>query len=76
MADHDVNPSSAVSLDVDRNGTKIGQIDFAASVNTATFATIAGTAEVFDAGDRLTIDAPANWFTAADLLISLWAWRN
>jgi hypothetical protein len=69
-------PSSAMALDVERNGTKIGEIQFAASATTATFTTTAATEEAFEVGDYLTIVTPSNLFTAADIAISLKAWRS
>lgn len=66
----------ALVFDVDRNGAKIGEINFADGVKTATFPTTAAAVEVFDVGDRLSIDSPANLFSAADLSIALWAWRS
>lgn len=68
--------SGALVFDVDRNGVKIGEINFADGVKTATFTTTAAAVEVFDVGDRLGIDSPANLFSAADLSIALWAWRS
>jgi hypothetical protein len=69
-------PSSAMALDVERNGTKIGEIQFAASATTATFTTTAATEEAFEVGDYLTIVTPSDLFTAADIAISLKAWRS
>ncbi len=69
-------PSTAITIDVDRNGTKIGAIDFAISATTGTFSTVASQQYVFEVGDRLSLDAPANWFSAADFTFSLFAWRS
>lgn len=66
----------ALVFDVDRNGTKIGEINFADGVKVATFTTTAGLSEVFDVGDRLGIDSPSNLHSATDLSIALWAWRS
>ncbi len=71
-----VAPTSAIILDVKRDGTKIGEINFAASVSTATFTTTASVEEVFEVGEYLTIVTPANLFTAEDIAISLKGWRS
>ena len=67
---------AATTFDVDRNGIKIGEISFADGVNTATFTTIAAAIEVFEIGDRLGIDSPANLNSLADISINLKAWRS
>jgi hypothetical protein len=66
----------AVVYDVERNGTKIGDITFADTANTATFSTVAAQQYVFDVGDRLEIVSPANVQSMTDIAFSLWGWRS
>lgn len=67
---------ATVTMDVNRNGTKIGEISFASGVATATFTTTGATAEVFDVGDRLEVDNASSWSTLDLVAISLFAWRS
>lgn len=70
-------PSGADTVfDVDRDGVKIGEITFANGSNTATFTTIAATEEVFEIGERLSIDSPSNLNSLADVSFNLKAWRS
>ena len=66
----------AATFDVNRNGSKIGEVSFALSASTATFTTTGGTAEVFDVGDRLEIDTISDYRTMDHIAISLFAWRS
>lgn len=69
----------AVVFDVERNGTKIGEISFADSTGaaqTATFTTTAAIQEDFEVGDRLHIVAPANLQSMSEIAIALYAFRT
>jgi hypothetical protein len=59
QAHAEVAANGAHSYDVDVNGTKIGQIDFAAAAQTATFSTTGATTEVVEIGERVDVRAPA-----------------
>jgi hypothetical protein len=76
VAHSEVAATGAVTFNVNRNGTKIGEINFANTAQTATFTTTAATTEVFDVGDRLEIDTVANYQALDHIAISLWAWRS
>lgn len=65
----------SVVFDVDKNGTKIGDITFASASQTATFATTASVVETLAIGDRISIDSPANLRTMADVSFNLKAQR-
>lgn len=57
---------AAISFDVQKNGTNIGNFDFADAAQTATFATDATTVSLA-VGDRLAVVAPANLQSSSDL---------
>ena len=68
-----------VVYDVERNGTKIGDITFANTTGAAaagTFATVAAQEYIFAVGDRLEIVSPANIQSMTDIAFNLWAWRS
>jgi len=64
-------PTSALSLNIRKNNANpvLGTIDFAAGNGKATFTLTS--AESFQIGERVSIMAPADWFTAANLSLSL-----
>jgi hypothetical protein len=51
-------PTGAVSFGLEKNGSSIGSVDFAASASTATFTFVSAVS--FAAGDRLELIAPAS----------------
>jgi hypothetical protein len=51
--------TASMAFDVQKNGSSIGTITFAAAASTATFTTAAGAAQTLAAGDVLSIIAPA-----------------
>lgn len=63
-------PSGAVVIDVQKNGSSIGSISIA-TTGVATFSTTGSAVEVFNTGDRLSLVAPADWLTLADLTVTL-----
>lgn len=76
----DAGPNGgAVVIDVQRNGSSIGSINFADSTGaaqTATFSTTGSVQEDFEIGDRLELVAPANWQSMDEVVIALWAFRS
>lgn len=66
----DTDPSGAVVVDVQRNGSSIGSISIA-TTGLFTFSTTGSVVEVFNPGDMLQLIAPADWLTATDLTITL-----
>lgn len=66
---------AAISFDVQKNGTNIGNFDFADTANTATWATDATTVSLAP-GDRLAVVAPANLQSAADLSFMIKATKD
>ncbi len=69
-------PSSEVIFDIDVEGTKIGDITFAASATVGTFDTTGATQEDVEIGERLSIDTPSDLFTGADFMITLKGFRT
>ena len=67
---------AAVTFNVNKNGTKIGEISIADAATVATFTTTAGTVETFAAGDRLEVDKPTNWQSTNMISITFKAWRS
>lgn len=67
---------SAVVFNVQKNGTTIGTVSFAAAATTATFATTASVVETLAAGDRISIDTPGNLQGMADISFNLQAQRS
>lgn len=53
------NATGSTAFDVQKNGSSIGTITFAAGASTATFASAGGAAQSLAAGDVLSIVAPA-----------------
>ncbi len=60
-------PTAALSIDIQKNSSSIGSMNFAISATTATFLTTGGTAETFVPGDTLELHTPADLLSAADL---------
>ena len=66
-----MSATATTVLDVHKNGSPIGTITFGTGAAVGTFATAGGSAEIFAAGDRLSIinENPAD-ATLADLSIT------